>query len=217
MYHVSGFAHPRLLVFTNEKPVEPQEFTWGLIAPWTKTMADAKKFWNNTLNARCETMFELNSFKDSALHKRCLIYLDAFYEYHHYCGKTAPFRIELANRAPLIVGGLWSEWADRETGEILKTVSIVTTKANPLMARIHNNPKASEGPRMPVILPPEKQNQWLMEIKTEADKNNLMKLTAPLPEEWLEAHTVARLTGKEAIGNVAEAEQEVKYSDLTFE
>ena len=56
---------------------------------------------------------------------------------------------------PLIVGGLWSEWADRETGEIFKTVSIVKQQSNRSMARIHNNPKASQRPRMPVILPPE--------------------------------------------------------------
>lgn len=216
MYHVSGFAHPRLLVFTNNRPLEPQAFTWGFIAPWTKTITDAKKFWNNTLNARSETMFELNSFKDSALHKRCLVYLDAFYEYHHYKGKTFPFRIAPESKEPLIVAGLWSEWSDRESGEIFNTVSIVTTKANALMTKIHNNPKATEGPRMPVILAPEKQDEWLMEIRTEEDKKKLLELAVPFSEDQLEAYTVARLSGKEAIGNVPEVEQVMKYPEMEW-
>ena len=52
------------------------------------------------------------------------------------------------------LAGLWSEWTDEETGEVLNTFSIVTTKGNKLLAKIHNNPKI-EGPRMPVILPQE--------------------------------------------------------------
>src|SRR5438067_1941610 len=77
-YHVSGFAHPKLMVFTNEKPMEPQFYVWGLIPCWTKTEKDAKKIWNQTLNARGETIFEKPAFRGSAKSKRCLVYLDAF-------------------------------------------------------------------------------------------------------------------------------------------
>lgn len=52
----------------------------------------------------------------------------------------------------MIFAGLWNDWTDKATGEIINTFSIVTTPGNPMMAKIHNNPKL-EGPRMPLILP----------------------------------------------------------------
>lgn len=212
-YYVSGFAHPQLLVFTNQQPFTPQFFTWGLIPGWTKSLAEGKKFWNNTLNARGETLFEKPNFKLSAKNKRCLIYLDAFYEYHHQNKQTYPFRIALKSGEPMAIAGIWEEWTDKETGELLQTVSIVTTVGNPLMTKIHNNPKA-DGPRMPVILPQEKQDEWLMDCKTENDQKHLQSLMQPLDETLLKAYTVGRINGKNAMANTEEAENEVSYAGL---
>ncbi len=52
--------------------------------------------------------------------------------------------------------GIWSEWVDKETGEMIATYSILTTQANELMSEIHNNKK-----RMPVILTPQNERDWL--------------------------------------------------------
>ncbi|MCC6370217.1 MAG: SOS response-associated peptidase [Bacteroidia bacterium] len=212
-YYVSGFTHPSLLIFTNQQPYTPQLFTWGLIPSWTKTLADGKKFWNNTLNARGETIFEKPSFKDSAKNKRCLIYIDAFYEHHHYNKQTYPFRIALKSGEPMSLAGLWQEWTDRSTGEILQTFSIVTTVGNPIMTKIHNNPKA-EGPRMPVILTKETQDEWLIDCKTEQDKEHLQSLIKPLDENLLTTYTVGRISGKNSMANTKEAENEVIYNEL---
>lgn len=216
LFHVSGFSHPKLMVFTDEQPFTPQAFTWGLIPSWTKTLADAKKAWNNTLNARGETIFEKPSFRSSAKNKRCLIYLDAFYEHHHANGRTYPFRISMKDDSPMAIAGLWDEWVDKQTGEVFQTCSIVTTEANALMTRIHNNPKA-EGPRMPVILPKEKQDEWLIEYKGDQDKAHLQSLIRPFDESLLKVHTVGPLLGKNAMPNTEEAEREVLYADLQFE
>jgi putative SOS response-associated peptidase YedK len=35
-HYVTGFAHPKLMVFTNDKPFTPQAFFWGLIPHWVK-------------------------------------------------------------------------------------------------------------------------------------------------------------------------------------
>ena len=43
------------------------------------------------------------------------------------------------------MAGIWDTWEDKENG-ILNTFAIITTRANPLMARIHNTKE-----RMPVI------------------------------------------------------------------
>ena len=66
------------------------------------------------------------------------------------------YLITLPNEEPFAFGGIYSEWTDKNTGELLNTYSIVTTEANELMAEIHNNKK-----RMPVILTPETEKFWL--------------------------------------------------------
>jgi putative SOS response-associated peptidase YedK len=214
-FHVSGYAHPRLLVFTNEQPFEPQLYTWGFIPYWTKTAADAKKIANQTLNARGETIFEKPAFRGSAKSRRCLIYLDAFYEHHHANGRTYPFRVSSPDGSPLSVAGLWDEWTDRETGEIFHTVTIVTTVGNELMSRIHNNPKAEMGPRMPVILGRQQQDEWLMPCLNENDKKHLASLIKPY-EGDLKAYSVGPLLGKNTLGNVPEIRNEVQYEELAL-
>lgn len=212
-YHVSGFAHPKLLVFTDKDPLEPKEFIWGLIPAWTKDSKSALTFWNNTLNARGETIWEKPSFRSSVKGKRCLICLDAFYEHHHYKGKTYPFRISMKNEEPFFVAGLYDEWVDKETGEVKETVTIVTTEGNPLMTKIHNNPKA-EGPRMPVILPRDKQNDWLIPCKNDEDKQKLNDLIKPFDESFMVAYTVHRLKGIESLGNVPDVLKKVTYEEI---
>ncbi len=53
--------------------------------------------------ARGETIFEKPSFRESARYKRCLIYVDGFYEHHHFKGKTYPFLIKKKNNEPVIL------------------------------------------------------------------------------------------------------------------
>ena len=208
-FHVSGFAHPQLIVFTNTQPYEPQLFTWGLIPSWVKDAEAAKTIMNQTLNARIETLFDKPSFKESAKSKRCLIYLDAFYEHHHFNKQTYPYRISPKDDSPLVLAGIWSEWVDKKTGEVKNTVSIVTTTGNNTMKKIHNNPKA-DGARMPVILNKSNEEAWL-----NADTEQKVKaFYTPLADELLQYYTVGKLLGKNALGNTIEVEKQVFYPEL---
>ena len=214
-HYVSGFDHPKVLVFTSDLPFEPQAFVWGLIPSWIKDKKSAKILWNQTLNARIETIFEKPSFKNSAINKRCIIYIDSFFEHHHANGKTYPFHISSKDGSPLAIAGLWDEWVDKESGEIIKSATMVTTKANTTMSKIHNNPKLEE-PRMPVILNKENQNEWLAPYTNEADKEKLIKICAPYPDELLKYYTVKHLKGKVGVGDTPEVETEFNYSELKF-
>ena len=219
IYHTSGFKHPSVLIYTDEDPYFPVVSTWGLVPFWVKDKEQKNKLWNRTLNAKGETIFEKPSFRDSAKKKRCLIHIDGFYEHHHYKGKTYPFLIKRKDGEPITLAGLWSEWSDREDGSKWNTFAIVTTKGNPLMAKIHNNPKL-EGPRMPLILPPELENEWLTpydEILWEkGQKKALQELIQPYPEEEFDYHTVDRLRGKEYPGNIPEIMESLEYEELVF-
>lgn len=213
LFHASGFSHPKLLIYTDASPNIPVVANWGLVPHWVKDSVQLKKFWNNTLNARGETIFEKPAFRQSAKSNRCLVYIDGFYEHHHYKGKTYPYYIYQKDATPMILAGLWSEWVDRETGELWTTFSIVTTAGNPLLAKIHNNPKL-KGPRMPLILPESLADKWLMNIEEELDIKLIQELIMSYPQEALDAHTVHRLRGKEYIGNVAHINEKVAYPEL---
>ncbi|MFN4764584.1 SOS response-associated peptidase [Gillisia sp. Q332] len=213
IYHTTGFSHPKLLIYTDRSPWNPEVSTWGLVPHWVKDKKQLKELWNKTLNARGETIFEKPSFRESVNHNRCLIYINGFYEHHHLNGKTFPFYIHQKNDKPLALAGLWSEWTDRETGENLNTFSIVTTKGNKMLAKIHNNPKL-EGPRMPLILPQELEDNWLHPIEDELDVKSIQELIREYPDEELDAYTVKRLRGKEYIGNVEKVCEPFEYAEL---
>jgi putative SOS response-associated peptidase YedK len=51
--------------------------------------------------------------------------------------------------------GLWEEWIDKETGELLETCTIITTEANKVLEPVHE--------RISVILKAEFYEQWLGE------------------------------------------------------
>lgn len=215
IHHASGFSHPELLIYTDASPEFPTVATWGLVPHWVKDVDHMKKLWNNTLNARGETIFEKPSFKQSAKHNRCIVYIDGFYEHHHFNKNTYPFFIQHKNQKPLALAGLWSEWINPETGGRYNTFTIVTTKGNALMTKIHNNPKI-KGPRMPLILPEELEEEWLLPIDDELDEQKIKTLIQTYPEHELKAHTVYKLRGKAYIGNVESVSEEFIYEDLEF-
>lgn len=106
IHHASGFSHPELLIYTDRQPEYPEVATWGLVPQWVDDEEQLKNFWNNTLNARGETIFDKPSFRDSAQHHRCIIYIDGFYEHHHFNNNTYPFYIYRKDKQPLAIAGL---------------------------------------------------------------------------------------------------------------
>jgi len=175
-YHASGFTHPKLIIYTQDEPYKPVAATWGLVPFWVKSEEQKNKFWNGTLNARSESLFDKASFKNSAKNKRCLLQIDGFYEHHHYKGKTYPFYISRKDKQALTLAGLWDNWLNKDTGEFIKSFTIVTTKGNDLLTKIHNNPKQKE-PRMPFLLTDTLANDWLSPNENKDDITNLIALS----------------------------------------
>lgn len=151
----NGYSFPKMPIISNAKPDTIQLFDWGLLPSWAKDMS----FRKNTLNARIESIHEKPSFRNSA-NKRCLVLADAFYEWKWLDEKgkqKQKYKITVPGGDSFAMGGIWSEYTDKETGEVLNTFAILTMEANPLMAEIHNTKK-----RMPLILSPELEREWLM-------------------------------------------------------
>src|SRR5690606_246616 len=81
VYHTSGLTYSKLPVITNDQPGTIQLFNWGLIPFWNKDKAKALQARTNTLNARCDTVFEKPSFRSSISSKRCLVPATGFFEW----------------------------------------------------------------------------------------------------------------------------------------
>ncbi|TLP75441.1 SOS response-associated peptidase [Maribacter sp. ACAM166] len=213
LYHASGFSHPKVLIYTNEDSFYPTVATWGLIPHWVKNLEQQQKIWNSTLNARVETIFEKPAFRDAANEKRCIVYVDGFYEHYHYNNEVYPFFIKQKNKEPLALAALWSEWINPQHGGAIKSFSIVTTIGNEIMGKIHNNPKLNE-PRMPLILAEDMESQWL--AVNDTIENELKLLVKNHSSVVLKAHTVSKLRGKSYSGNVSEISDYVKYKELAL-
>lgn len=212
-FHMSGFQHQPLMVFTNEAPDKVDFFKWGLIPSWNKDEITAKTMSNMGLNARVETIFEKPMFKNGIRNKRCLVYIDGFFEYHHYNKYAYPFYISMKEDIPMVLAGIWESWTNRITGEVINTVGIITTKANKLMSKIHNNPKLTEA-RMPAILSKSQQNLWLKSMDEDLLKSKVSQLLLPFPDDLLEAYTVGKLKGKFASADTEDAIKKVVYEEL---
>lgn len=151
---------------------------WGFIPHWSKD----PKIAPNMINARAETIDQKISFREPFLRRRCLIPADGFYEWVRNKNHKTPVRITLKSGEPFGFAGLWETWLSNDSNSIT-TFTIVTTKANELMAPIH--------PRMPVILPRESENLWI-------DPNNqdpvmLKALLTQYPSDYMEAYLVSTL------------------------
>lgn len=121
---------------------------WGLIPFWAKD----EKVGYKMINARAETIAEKTSFKNAYKKKRCLIIADSFYEWKKTPERKIPMRIKLKNHAPFGMAGIWESWKSPE-GLSIYSCSVITTVPNELMKSIHD--------RMPVILKPEDEKDWL--------------------------------------------------------
>lgn len=212
VFHASGYSHPSLPVISHLLEPEVESALWGLIPSWVKDKEQASSIWNRTLNARSESLLEKPSFRNAAKHSRCLVVTDGFFEHHHKAGKTFPYLVRHLHEEPMIMAGLKEEWTEPESGKIWRSFTIVTTTGNELLKEIHNNPKLKEA-RMPVILDSEGQKLWLEDWE-ENPRERINYLCKPYPDDDLKAHTVAALRGKKALGNVAQALEEVKYPEL---
>jgi putative SOS response-associated peptidase YedK len=184
VYVSSAFSHPKLPVISNEEPSVISLFQWGLVPYWVKDSQTAIKIGSKTLNARSETVFEKSSFRHSILSKRCLVLVDGFYEWRHENNKTYPYYIQLQDENAFALAGIWDIWHNQSTEEFIETFSIVTTRANSLLKKIHNTKK-----RMPVILNKEDEKVWLAK---ETSREQLETLFSPYNLE-LKAHPVSRL------------------------
>jgi len=154
-----------------------QMMKWGLVPSWAKDPSIGHKL----INSRAETIGEKPSFRKAFQSRRCLIPADGFYEWQVVPGSKSkiPTRIILKDENPFVIAGLWEKWK-RPDGTTLNSFSIITTKANHLLAPIHD--------RMPVVLQEKDVESWLNPL---TPPDQLSSLLVSYPEELMEFFEVS--------------------------
>ncbi len=143
-------SHEILAIVNREDENWLDKFHWGLVPFWAKDISIGNKL----INARSETVDKKPSFRNAFKTRRCLIPADGFYEWKGAKGKKQPVYLTLPDKEPFAFAGLWEEWTNKgKDASTYRSCTIITTMASESVKPIHH--------RMPVILKPEKYNQWL--------------------------------------------------------
>jgi putative SOS response-associated peptidase YedK len=188
LFYKNAFSFPKNYVVTQEQPNTLNAYAWGLIPGFVKDLQKAQEIRLNTVNAKSETIFEKISFRESIQSRRCLVFIDGFFEYRHVNKLKYPYYIRLREEEPFALGGIYNEW--KFLGESYSTFSVITTPANELMSEIHNSKL-----RMPLIIDPADYTNWLDPQLSKPDITDLMR---PYADDQMHAHSVQKLKAENA-------------------
>ncbi len=166
-------------------------FRWGLVPWWAKDPSVGSRM----INARAEGLATKPAFRHALEARRCLIPADAFYEWQRLPAPSGrregrqPWVVRLRGGQPMALAGLWETWRDpgKPDAGRLRTCTIVTSRANGVVAPIHD--------RMPVVLAPEAWDRWL---DPDVGADGVCDLLVPAPEDLFEVYPVS-----DRVNNVA--------------
>ena len=150
---------------------------WGMIPGYSDSripkLANGRPM--STNNARCERMATAPTYRGAwSAGRRCLIPAESYDEpYYPDDKKNTWWRFWRADGEPWALAGLWSEWTDHATGEVVPNFTMITQNcdAHALLKRFHKPERDKEGN----ILPPDKQ-----------DKRAVVPLERASWDTWLE-------------------------------
>lgn len=131
---------------TNQAPILQQDSSQIIpeLCTWGFPRFHAKGV---IINARSETADERPMFRKSLHMRRCVIPSTGFFEWSQD-EQNVKYRFTMPNQEVLYMAGIYNEFK----GE--KRFAILTTAANLSISDVHN--------RMPVILPRDKIEDWIM-------------------------------------------------------
>jgi putative SOS response-associated peptidase YedK len=127
---------------SKNSPTRIETAHWGYIPEEADDIEEWKS--KSIINARSETLKEKSLFKESWLHRRCLIPVNGFYEWTD----SQPFYFTAENQEVISLAGIFTEYEDGEYSLV-----IITRPAREFMQGIHD--------RQPVILSQEEEEKYL--------------------------------------------------------
>ena len=158
---------------------------WGMIAPGSGSRRPASRA-ILTNNARAETVASRPTYKAAwKAGRRCLIPAAWYQEPNWETGRNIWWRLRRADGAPWALAGLWSEWVDPASGEIVPSYTMITVNCDghALLGRLHKPdpalPSDAQDKRSVVVVDEADWRDWL-----EGDESKARALLRP-PDESL--------------------------------
>lgn len=125
-----------LVLSRKEDMVFPEQMQWGFPGYQGKGLL---------INARAEGVLEKKTFRDSVMHRRCIIPAKGFYEWN---GQKEKYRFE-REEPVLFMAGCFNQFQGQNCFVIL------TTQANESVSTVHE--------RMPLILERQELEDWVLD------------------------------------------------------
>jgi putative SOS response-associated peptidase YedK len=134
---------------------------------------------NNPRYNGSKAIFLQRAFRKPIQSQRCLVIADAYYE---WSDRDKPYLVYLQNKIrPFAFAGLYDQWQDPQSEEVVFSFAIITTTSNPLLQSLGVK-------RMPVILSRSNESHW---IKASNHLADVLRLLVPFPYEKMNAYPVA--------------------------
>lgn len=143
---------------------------WGLVPWFAKSRRPTGKGGRpiSTNNCRIETAPTAPSFKGPwSRGQRCLIPVQDWDEPYWGTGKNIWWRFGRADGQPWALAGLWTDWTDPGTGEVVRSYTMLTQNcdAHPLLSLMHKPDAAlpADAQDKRAVVPIERQDwdRWL--------------------------------------------------------
>ena len=125
-----------LVILRKEGKTACESMKWGMTSPKGSLV----------INARRESLFEKNMFRENIISKRCVIPASGFYEWDRHKN-----RYSFYTDGPLFMAGLYTDYT-------FPSFAVITTDANLSIADVHD--------RMPFILSEEEIEPWINDVKS---------------------------------------------------
>lgn len=146
---------------------------WGMIRHKSPPPKKGEKVYN-TNNARVESIATKQTFAYAwRQSQRCLIPATSYDEPNWQTGSNIWWRLRRTDGQPWFIAGLWDEWLNTDTGEIVPNYTMITCNCtgHPFLGRLH---KEELDPETKKPLLPEQQ-----------DKRSLIHVDAADWDQWL--------------------------------
>ncbi len=177
-------------VITSENPRQLDLLRFGMIPFWAKkpmTLINARAEGDHNAEddpsySGAKGIITKPSFRKPIRSQRCLVLADCFIEGTIKEKLSKPYVVYLKEgERPFAFAGIWDQWANPETGEIVRSFAIITTVANALLQMIPHH-------RSPVILSRHQEQAWLSHDLPLSDVTAMLK---PYPAELMNAYPIA--------------------------
>jgi putative SOS response-associated peptidase YedK len=124
-------------------------------------------------------------------YQRCLVLADAFVV---GIDENKPHLVYLRDKKrPFAFAGIWDRIKDKTTGEEVYSFAIITTTANPLIAKLGFK-------RMPVVLFNEDENTWL---RTSAQLSDILSMLSSYPANLMNAYPISTKIADKTMNDVS--------------